>query len=77
MALTKKLTAFGNSFGVLIDKPILELLAITKDTELQVSTDDGRRIIIEPQATSHRTKVERAHARAVQNHAATFRKLAK
>ena len=77
MALTKRLTAFGNSFGVVIDKPILELLAITKDTDLQVSTDDGRRIIIEPKATPHRAKLERAHARAVQNHGETFRKLAK
>jgi antitoxin component of MazEF toxin-antitoxin module len=77
MALTKKLTTFGNSLGVIIDKPILELLGITKDTELAVSTDDGRRIVIEPKASSRRGKVERAHARAVKHHGETFGKLAK
>lgn len=76
MALTKKLTAVGNSFGIVIDKPVLELLAITKDTELQVSTDDGRRIIIEPRPPQS-SKLERAHARAVRNHGETFRKLSK
>jgi antitoxin component of MazEF toxin-antitoxin module len=48
VALNKKLTAFGNSYGVVIDKPILELLNITNETELEVTTDNGRRIIIEP-----------------------------
>jgi antitoxin MazE len=75
MALAKKLTALGNSYGVVIDKPILELLGITRDTELEIKTDDGRRIIIEPR--SHRHAIEEAHARSVKNHGATFRKLAK
>jgi antitoxin MazE len=77
MALNKKLSAFGNSYGVVIDKPILELLNITKETELEVTTDDGRRIIIEPKSPGRRNRLEAAHARAVRNHGRTFQKLAK
>jgi antitoxin component of MazEF toxin-antitoxin module len=77
VALNKKLTAFGNSYGVVIDKPILELLNITKETELEVTTDNGRRIIIEPKATGRRGRLATAHARAVKNHRSTFQKLAK
>lgn len=77
MALSKKLTPFGNSYGIVIDKPILELLHITKDTELEVSTDDGRRIIIEPKSTSRQDRLASAHRRTVKHHGATLRKLAK
>ena len=45
--MKKKLTAIGNSYGLVIDKAILELLRITPDTELELSTD-GTRLIIEP-----------------------------
>jgi antitoxin component of MazEF toxin-antitoxin module len=77
MALNKKLVAFGNSYGVVIDKPILELLNITKETELEVTTDDGRRIIIQPKSVDRRARLEAAHSRAVRNHGRTFQKLAK
>ena len=43
--MTKRLQSVGNSSGVIIDKPILELLGITPDTELDFSTD-GERLII-------------------------------
>ncbi len=36
----------GNSLGLVIERPILELLNITKDTELELTTD-GRRLIVE------------------------------
>ncbi len=45
--MIKKLTAIGNSYGLVIDKSILELLRITPETELELSTD-GTRLIIEP-----------------------------
>jgi antitoxin component of MazEF toxin-antitoxin module len=45
--MTKKLVQIGNSAGLIIDKPILELLGITLDTELELSTD-GKRLFIEP-----------------------------
>ena len=42
-----KLTVIGNSYGLVIDRSILELLHITPETELELSTD-GTRLIIEP-----------------------------
>jgi len=46
-AMIKKLVAIGNSYGLVIDKSILEILRITPETELELSTD-GTRLIIEP-----------------------------
>src|SRR5690606_4001573 len=37
--MVKKLSAIGNSLGFIIERPILELLDITKDTPLEVRTD--------------------------------------
>jgi hypothetical protein len=41
------LEAKENGAGIIIDKPILELLRITPETELDLSTD-GERLIITP-----------------------------
>jgi pSer/pThr/pTyr-binding forkhead associated (FHA) protein/antitoxin component of MazEF toxin-antitoxin module len=43
----KHLTSIGNSFGIIIDKPILDLLNIDKNTPLEVKTD-GNGLIIRP-----------------------------
>ncbi len=48
MTVTKKLTKHGNSYALIIEKPILELLGIDSDTLLQVSTPDGSSIVITP-----------------------------
>lgn len=72
--MRKKLSAVGNSLGIVIEKPILELLKIDRETELDVSTD-GSRLIIEP---INRTKNVRASAEKImKKHDSTFRKLAK
>lgn len=71
----KKLSAIGNSLGLVIEKPILELLGIDRETELEMTTD-GVRLIIEP--VRERQKRVRASARKVMDaHDETFRKLAK
>jgi len=45
--MIKKLTKHGNSTALVIDKPIMELLNLKDDSEVEVATD-GRRILIEP-----------------------------
>lgn len=45
--MQKKLTRHGNSLALVIDKPILELLGITPDTLLDISTD-GNVLTIAP-----------------------------
>jgi antitoxin component of MazEF toxin-antitoxin module len=74
--MRKKLSAIGNSLGIVIEKPILELLDIDRETELEMRTD-GERLIIEPIRNAKRAKVQAAVQRAMAAHDATLRKLAK
>lgn len=74
--MRKKLSAIGNSLGVVIEKPILELLKIDRDTELEMSTD-GTRLILEPVRTQKGKRISQAARRAMDAHDGTFRKLAK
>ena len=73
--MRKRLTAIGNSLGLVIEKPILELLGIDRETELEMTTD-GERLIIEPVRT-RKKKVRAAAKRVMGAHDATLRKLAK
>ncbi len=73
--MRKKLSAIGNSLGVVIEKPILELLDIDRDTELDMTTD-GQRLIIEP-VRQRRKRVLASAKKVMDAHDATFRKLAK
>jgi antitoxin component of MazEF toxin-antitoxin module len=77
--MRKNLSAIGNSLGLVIEKPILELLNITRDTELEVTTD-GRRLIIEPvrevEDKGRRGRVGAATKRVMRNHDRTLRRLA-
>jgi antitoxin component of MazEF toxin-antitoxin module len=74
--MKKKLSVVGNSLGILIEKPILELLKIDRDTELEMTTD-GNRLIVEPIRKEHKKKVSDAAQKVMKNHDETFRKLAK
>lgn len=75
--MKKTLTIVGNSLGIIIDKPILDLLGIGKETPLEMVTD-GHRLIIEPVGTIDRTaKIRAATARVMKNHDKTLRELAK
>jgi len=77
--MRKNLSAIGNSLGLVIEKPILELLNITRDTELEVTTD-GTRLIVEPvrevEAKGRRGRVGAATKRVMKNHDRTLRPLA-
>jgi antitoxin component of MazEF toxin-antitoxin module len=74
--MRKRLSAIGNSLGLVIEKPILDLLRIDRDTDLDVSTD-GERLIITPVRRPRRGKVLAASRRVMRGHDRTFRKLAK
>ena len=74
--MQKSLTAIGNSLGIVIEKPILELLGITRETLLEMKTD-GERLIIEPIKSARAKKLSAASKHVMKNHDETFRKLAK
>ena len=37
--MVKKLSRIGNSLGVILDRPVLELLQIDENTPLEITTD--------------------------------------
>lgn len=82
--MNKRLSVIGNSLGVIIDKPILELLNIDRDTVLEVKTD-GESLIIKPAHTESSTEpkknriqmIRKASKKVSENHKSAFEKLAK
>ncbi len=74
--MVKKLSAVGDGLGLIIERPILDVLDIDEDTPLEVTTD-GERLVIRPLRT--RPLMDRALAaadRLMDAHEETFRKLA-
>ena len=45
--MVKTLTKHGNSYALVIDKPVLDLLKITPDTPLAITTD-GQTLVLTP-----------------------------
>jgi antitoxin MazE len=78
--MKKKLSKHGNSFAVIIDKPILDLLSINEKTILNISTD-GSRIIIEPKrakqaSISDDKKMQKIYEKLVAKYSPALKKLA-
>jgi antitoxin component of MazEF toxin-antitoxin module len=73
--MEKTLSAIGNSLGLIIERPILDLLNIDKDTKLEIRTD-GEALIIRPIREGRRARVQRATERLMDQHDDTLRKLA-
>ena len=74
--MTKKLVQHGNSAGLILDKPILELLNVTMDTPLEITTD-GRSIVISPVTTHSEQQFAASLERINERFGATLRRLAK
>jgi antitoxin MazE len=75
--MRKRLSSVGNSLGIVIEKPILELLKIDRDTELEMRTD-GHALIIEPVRSSNRKeRVSKAIDTVLSRHERVMKKLAK
>lgn len=73
--MVKTLTTIGNSLGLIIERPILELLKIDRETKLEISTD-GEALIIRPVHDQHRHRVHGAVKKLMNHHDDTLRKLA-
>jgi len=81
--MIKKLTRHGNSNAVIIDKALLEVLNITIETELKVSTN-GESIILTPVRESFAANkisknkvIEDAVEEVMKKYAPALKKLAK
>lgn len=71
--MIKQLTKHGNSWAVVIDRPVMDLLKIEPETPLEITTD-GRVLTITPVADNVRqkkfeaalTKTNRKYGRALE-----------
>lgn len=74
--MIKTLTKHGNSYAIIIDKPILELLRIEPDSQLEISTD-GKVLTIAPVSpTSRKARVSASLAKTNAKHAKALKRLA-
>lgn len=73
--MEKTLSAIGNSLGLIIERPILDLLNIDKDTKLEVRTD-GEALIIRPVREDRQVRMKGTVERLMDSHDDTLRKLA-
>jgi antitoxin component of MazEF toxin-antitoxin module len=74
--MLKKLTKHGNSWALVIDKPVLELLKIDPEAPLEVSTD-GQTLIVAPVRSGERQrKFKAALARTNRRYGRALRRLA-
>ncbi|MBX7065859.1 MAG: hypothetical protein K1X28_01380 [Parachlamydiales bacterium] len=77
MTVTKKLTKHGNSYALVIERPILELLGIDGDTLLQISTPDGVSIVITPlKAKNEKRRFSSALKKINKKYGRTLKRLA-
>jgi len=77
MSVTKKLTKHGNSFSLIIDKVILELIGMDSDTLLEITSPDGRSLLLTPiEDHDHTKKFEKSLDKINKKHAKTLKKLA-
>ena len=73
--MIKTLTKHGNSYALIIDRPILELLDIGPDSPLEVTTD-GRSLTIAPADPKRRERFEKALKKTNQRYSKALKKLA-
>ncbi|MCX7012057.1 MAG: AbrB/MazE/SpoVT family DNA-binding domain-containing protein [Candidatus Sumerlaeota bacterium] len=53
--MVKRLTKHGNSYALVIDRPIMDLLEMNPETLLQVTTD-GKCLVIRPASEADRER---------------------
>ncbi len=75
MALMKKLAPIGNSLGLVLERPILDLLGIDRETMLEIRTD-GDSLVIKPVRQEYLNRVQESTAKVTRVHRGTLKKLA-
>lgn len=73
--MVTKLSRVGDSLGLIIERPILELLKVDESTPLEVSTD-GDVLMIRPVREEPRARVRASAKGMMDAHRSTLMKLA-
>lgn len=75
-AVIKNLVKHGNSWALVIDRPILDLLKISPESPLEITTD-GKSIVVAPAGESdHKERVRAARKKVNAKYSKAFKKLA-
>ena len=72
--MTKTLRPMGNSFGIIIDRPIMDLLGIEPGAELELTAQDGG--LSSAGGQGHKTRVRAAMNKVRKIHRAALKELA-
>ena len=74
--MVKMFTQHGNSWALIIDRPILDLLNVNpENTPVQISTDGNRLIVSPVRDVARRGKFDAAVAKANKKYARMFKRL--
>ena len=73
--MVKTLTKHGNSYALVIEKPIMDLLHIQPETQLDISTD-GKSLLVRPVDTARQEKFQKVVDKTFETYHEAFKKLA-
>jgi antitoxin MazE len=75
--MVKTLRQIGNSYGVIIDRPIMDLLGIDANTQLEVTVQDGG-LLLRPlkNAGDRKRRIRKSAARMAEIHRKELKELA-
>lgn len=74
--MIKNLVKHGNSWAIVIDRPILDLLKIAPESPVELTTD-GKSIRISPvDSDENKSRIRSARAKINAKHSQAFKKLA-
>ena len=77
--MIKKLVKHGNSYAIIVSKPIMELLGVDASTELEVNVSDQmltvRRVGLNPSDVSKDKKTQKLYEQTVSQYDALLKKL--
>jgi antitoxin MazE len=74
--MVKRLTRTGNSFALVLDKPLLEQLGIDEDTPLELSTNGDVLVVTPVRDRARERKLKEAMCEIDRKYGGLFKRLA-
>ena len=74
--MVKRLTRTGNSFALVLDKPLLEELGIDEDTPLELSTNGDVLVVTPVRDRTREKKLKKALVEMDSQYGGVFKRLA-
>jgi len=74
--MVKTLIKHGNSYALVIDKPILELLRVTSDTPLELTTNGDTLMVTPVRDTKRQQRLRQALEKINSRYGETLKRLA-